>query len=270
MDYPAKKRRTEGQSENILDQEAGLSNAAGPQNLPNFVITGTDEQATTPSRSKAAALETEECVPKPVTPQRTKRSDSSDLDAPTPSKKPRFDASFVTTSAPKGPPFLTLPLELLSEILILTGSPQHVLAVTRSCKALCQTLLSPNAQFIWREARKGPGCSFKTKTHATQPTPIVNVNVNPGLQMALLGLGLAEPSADEVSTNVTRLPDPPPRFFSSEAAYAAFIFDSGTCDVFVLLTMNKNPHSVPFCCFSVLQQRNQHDVLLIRVKVPCL
>jgi hypothetical protein len=267
IDHPAKKRRTEGQSENILDQEVSLSNAAGLQNLPKFVITGTDEQATTPSTSKAAALETEECVPKPVTPQRTNRSDSSDLDAPTPSKKPRLDASPMTTStlttstsagsplqpdgsdaiikpasAPKGSPFLTLPLELLSEILILTGSPQHVLAVARACKALCQTLLSPTAQFIWREARKGPGCTFKS-THASQPTPMANVNpvnVGPGLQIALLSLGV-ELADDEVSRNVTRLPDPPPQFFSSEAAYAAFIFDSGTCDVILLFYHERKP-----------------------------
>jgi len=300
MDHPAKKRRTEGQSENILDHEVSLSNPAGLQNLPNFVLTGTDEQATTPSTLQAAALETEECVPKPVTPQRTNRSDSSDLDAPTPFKKPRLDASPKTTStlttegkstsagsplqpdgsdviiepasAPKGSPFLTLPLELLSEILILTGSPQHVLAVARACKALCQTLLSPNAQFIWREARKGPGCTFGTKTHVPQPTPIaiVNpVNVGPGLQIALLSLGL-ELADNEVSRNVTRLPDPPPQFFSSEAAYAAFIFDSGTCDVIVFFTMNVNPRSVVFCYFSVLRQRNHYDVLLLRVKGPCL
>ena len=299
IDHPAKKRRTEGQSENILDQEVSLSNAAGLQNLPKFVITGTDQQATTPSTSKAAAFEAEECVPKPVTPQRTSRSDSSDLDAPTPSKKPRLDASPMTTSTlttegkststrsplqpdgsdaiiepaltPKGSPFLTLPLELLSEILILTGSPQHVLAVTRACKALCQILLSPNAQFIWREARKGPGCTFKS-THASQPTPTANVNpvnVGPGLQIALLNLEL-ELADDEVPRNVTRLPDPPPQFFSSEAAYAAFIFDSGTCDVIFCFTMNVNPRSVVFCYFSVLRQRNQHDVLLLRVKGACL
>ena len=35
-----------------------------------------------------------------------------------------------------------------------TGSPQYVLAVARTCKVLCQTLLSTNNQFIWREARK--------------------------------------------------------------------------------------------------------------------
>jgi hypothetical protein len=51
-------------------------------------------------------------------------------------------------------PFLNLPLELLAEILILTESPKHVLAVARSCKFLCATLLNPSSAFIWRIARK--------------------------------------------------------------------------------------------------------------------
>lgn len=304
LNHPAKKRRTEGQSENILDQEVAQANPAvyPGLNLPNLVITGTDVQRTTPSTSKTASLEREACVPKPATRQPANKSDTSNLDAPNPSKKPRLDASPVTPSTsttegksatsarsplqpdgsdagieppspPKRSPFLTLPLELLSEILILTGSPQHVLAVARACKALCQTLLSPNAQFIWREARKGPGCTFETKAYASQPTPIANVNpanVNPGLQMALLGLGLVEPSPDEVSTKVTRLPDPPPQFFPSEAAYAAFIFDSGTCDVIVSFHHEHEFSSTAFCSFSVLQQRNQHNVWLLRVKGPCL
>ena len=51
-------------------------------------------------------------------------------------------------------PFLSLPLELLAEILILTESPKHVLAVARSCKFLCTTLLEPSTTFIWRTTRK--------------------------------------------------------------------------------------------------------------------
>lgn len=100
---------------------------------------------------------------------------------------------------------LTLPLELLAEILILTGSPQHVLATARSCKTLCDTLLSPNAQFIWREARKGPGCTFEIET-------------------ALLGFG------GTPEKKIFSLPDPPKQFFG-EPAYAAFVFDSGKCEV---------------------------------------
>ena len=92
----------------------------------------------------------------------------------------------------KPPPFVVLPVELFSEILIYTGSPQHVLAVARTCKALCQTLLSTNNQFIWREARRA--CAF-------------NLAAGP-----------------------VHLPDPPKDFFG-EAAYAAFVFDSGVCEV---------------------------------------
>ena len=286
LDHPAKKRRTEGQSGNISDQEVGQSNAAvylGLQNSPNLVMTGTDDQATMLSTSEAVALESEERVvlpetdiptalrqsiklaplPRAVTPQRANKNDSPNIDLPTPSKKPRLERSPTTSStstteiklatstgspvppdgldaiiepasAPKGSPFLTVPLELLSEILILTGSPQHVLAVARTCKALCHTLLSPNAQFVWREARKGPGCTFKVRGIA-------------------FGLGLVGiDSTDEVRTQVIRLPDPPSQIFPSEAAYAAFIFDSGACGVFFSVCHERvtlaQPPSVLFQC----------------------
>lgn len=93
---------------------------------------------------------------------------------------------------PKPSPLVVLPVELLSDALIYTGSPQHVLAVARTCKALCQTLLNPNNQFIWREARRT--FSFN------------------------------------LATGPVFLPDPPNDFFG-EAAYAAFVFDSGVCEV---------------------------------------
>ena len=100
---------------------------------------------------------------------------------------------------PKPSPFVVLPVELLSEILIYTGSPQYVLAVARTCKALCQTLLNTNNQFIWRLARRA--CAFD------------------------IGAGLAY------------LPDPPQDFFG-EAAYAAFVFDSGACDVSLIFLLS--------------------------------
>jgi hypothetical protein len=105
---------------------------------------------------------------------------------------PDVNITLQTNALLKPSPLVVLPVELLSEILIYTASPQHVLAVARTCKALCQTLLSTNNQFIWKLARKA--CVFKA---------------------------LSEP---------TYLPDPPQEFFG-EAAYAAFIFDLGTCDV---------------------------------------
>ena len=129
-----------------------------------------------------------------------------------PSKKPRLDIvppatnpiALVSTTEPlpvlalqidpltKPSPFVVLPVELLSEILIYTGSPQYVLAVARTCKVLCQTLLSTTNQFIWREARRA--CAI------------------------------------DRATGPVCLPDPPIEFFG-EAAYAAFVFDSGVCEV---------------------------------------
>lgn len=97
-----------------------------------------------------------------------------------------------TNVLPKPSPFVALPVELLSEILIYTGSSQHVLAVARTCKALCQTLLSTTNQFIWRMARRA--------------------------------------GAIDLVVGPVYLPDPPQDFFG-EAAYAAFVFDSGACEV---------------------------------------
>ena len=92
----------------------------------------------------------------------------------------------------QNPPFVVLLVELLSEILIYTGS-QYGLAIARTCKVLCrQTLLSTNNQFIWREARKA--CAID---RATGPVCLL---------------------------------DPPIEFFG-EAAYAAFVFDLGVCEV---------------------------------------
>ncbi|KAF8884933.1 hypothetical protein CPB84DRAFT_1964901 [Gymnopilus junonius] len=118
-----------------------------------------------------------------------------------------------SASAPTpGCSILTLPLELQAEILILTGSPQHVLAVARTCKALCMTLLSSEAQFIWREARKGSGCTFEyTVVEHSLP------------------LGHAGPIERTETKFIAKLPDPPKGFFG-EAAYAAFVFDGGKCE----------------------------------------
>ena len=48
-----------------------------------------------------------------------------------------------------------LPFELLGEILLLTCSPQTVLAVSHTCSYLYRTLvLNPTASFIWRGVRR--------------------------------------------------------------------------------------------------------------------
>lgn len=119
-----------------------------------------------------------------------------------PSKKARFeleDCHIVPTSSTPEPYIFNLPLEVLGDILVLTGSPRHVLAFTRTCKRFCYTLISQGAAYIWRRARRGSQCTFSKR-----PNFGVNITMS--------------------------LPDPPKQFFS-EAAYAAFVFDPGACDV---------------------------------------
>ncbi|EIW78378.1 hypothetical protein CONPUDRAFT_108240, partial [Coniophora puteana RWD-64-598 SS2] len=49
---------------------------------------------------------------------------------------------------------ISLPLELLAEVLLLTNSPRDVLAVARCSKFLCNTLVSnPSTEFIWKRVR---------------------------------------------------------------------------------------------------------------------
>ena len=77
-----------------------------------------------------------------------------------------------------------LPLELLAEVLLYTN-PRDVLAVARTNKFLCDTLVKSSSTFIWKKARE----------HCV-PAP---------------------------------LPEPTPNF--TEPSYAAFLFDSGLCEV---------------------------------------
>ena len=101
-----------------------------------------------------------------------------------------------------------VPVELLSEILIYTGSPKFVLAVSRTCHSLRSTIMAPNSAFIWKEARK----------------------------LATI-IPRQEDSWDtEPPRKVFPMPDPPAGVFGTtdteaEARYAAFIFDEGVCAV---------------------------------------
>ncbi|KAF8656316.1 hypothetical protein AX16_002618 [Volvariella volvacea WC 439] len=53
-----------------------------------------------------------------------------------------------------GSPLMSLPLELLAEVLELTESPKDVLAVARTCRYFCKTLLGTSAVFIWRSVKQ--------------------------------------------------------------------------------------------------------------------
>lgn len=104
---------------------------------------------------------------------------------------------------------LRIPVELLSEILIWTGSPKFVLAVSRTCRSLRSTIMSPNSAFIWKEARK-------LATIIPRPKEIWDF--------------------EEPPKTFFPMPDPPPGVFGStdteaEARYASFVFDDGICEV---------------------------------------
>ncbi|KDR80128.1 hypothetical protein GALMADRAFT_136670 [Galerina marginata CBS 339.88] len=219
----------------------------------------TDTLAEVPASNPAPAEKEKEASAIPASPTApiSIAIDSTDDEVTRPAKKARLDgddagqvlphspptsattgASIDTSQPPSTPekpsPFLTIPLEILAEILILTGSSQHVLATARTCKVLCHTLLSPHAQFIWREARKGPGCTFEFEV-------VTQAHVNPagmlgggawvmnGLVLNVLpggAMGVPEPVKEKKTLT---LPDPPLEILG-EAAYAAFVFDSGKCE----------------------------------------
>lgn len=155
---------------------------------PPLAETPIEESDTDTRPSKKARLDIEPAVTNPVP------ASSIILGTTDPLAVIISDANIAPqiNALPKPSPFVVLPVELLSEILIHTGSPQYVLAVARTCKALCQTLLSTHNQFIWRMARRA--------------------------------------GAFDLEAGPVYLPDPPHDFFG-EAAYAAFVFDAGTCDV---------------------------------------
>lgn len=98
-----------------------------------------------------------------------------------------------------------LPFDILEEILRCTGDPGDLLAVARTCKAMCNILLGPSASRLWREARNK--------------------------------VGLPDPSAYEETYEGPKEYGPSARvvgvqcFIDKEAAYADFVFGEGVCEV---------------------------------------
>lgn len=105
----------------------------------------------------------------------------------------------IETTTVSIPPFFTLPTELKIEILVLTGSPKHLLAVSRTCQLFRRLLLDENGRNIWRNVRKA--CTF-----------VVDIW-----------------NGEHPTTKEVKLPDPPPGM--TEVKYAAFLFDSAKCEV---------------------------------------
>ncbi|KAJ7597088.1 hypothetical protein C8J56DRAFT_307393 [Mycena floridula] len=73
------------------------------------------------------------------------------------SKKPRLELVLQEPELPRFPAessFENLPFEIISEILLSTGSPKDVLSIARCSKFFCATLLHPNSKYIWKHARQ--------------------------------------------------------------------------------------------------------------------
>ncbi|KAJ6488029.1 hypothetical protein C8R45DRAFT_264013 [Mycena sanguinolenta] len=69
------------------------------------------------------------------------------------SRKSKSSKSNSDSVLPVPAHILSLPFELLAETLLYTASPKAVLAVARCNKYLCNTLLRPESEFIWRSVR---------------------------------------------------------------------------------------------------------------------
>ncbi|KAF8637918.1 hypothetical protein AX17_002540 [Amanita inopinata Kibby_2008] len=60
----------------------------------------------------------------------------------------------VDSATPKKDLLKLLPVELLTQVLIYSGSTRHILAVARCSKHLCQILVEPANAHIWRKTRR--------------------------------------------------------------------------------------------------------------------
>ncbi|KAF9446017.1 hypothetical protein P691DRAFT_777169 [Macrolepiota fuliginosa MF-IS2] len=108
------------------------------------------------------------------------------------------EAQAVTKSSA----LIDLPFDILEEILLHTGYPGDILAVARTCKALCTKLVDPAASLVWKKMR--------------------------------IRIGLPDPVAYEQSYEgggSSRKLNGVQSFVNREPAYAAFIFGGGTCQV---------------------------------------
>lgn len=69
-------------------------------------------------------------------------------------------------------PFAKLPLEIIAEILFYTRCPREVLALARTTKFLCDTLLNSDASYIWKRARRDclPAAIPDPSSNFTEPS----------------------------------------------------------------------------------------------------
>lgn len=102
--------------------------------------------------------------------------------------------------------YLSLPFDVLADILILVEHPKDILAVARTCKQTCTQLVSPAASFVWKKARLALGLPDPLGYETT----VKNLPMSIGSIQSVVGVEC---------------------FVDREPAYAAFVFDGGICEV---------------------------------------
>ncbi|KAF5357021.1 hypothetical protein D9756_006670 [Leucocoprinus leucothites] len=104
------------------------------------------------------------------------------------------------------PTLLTLPFDLLLEILSRTSYPGDLLAVARTCKSLCRKLTDASTYHLWRKMRR----DILLPDPAAYEAEVEDAYNSDGSKKKITGVE---------------------NFINNEPAYAAFIFDGGPCEI---------------------------------------
>jgi hypothetical protein len=102
----------------------------------------------------------------------------------------------------------TLPLDILLEILDKISYPGDLLAVARTCKDLCRRLTDPSTYPTWRKVRN----RVRMPDPATYEAEVRDEYNADGSNKKIMGVE---------------------NFVNNEPAYAAFVFDGGSCEVWL-------------------------------------
>jgi len=90
---------------------------------------------------------------------RKKSSRATDENGEPLSKKIRLDSDDIhdadeSASSASRCLIITLPFELVAEILLNSRSTRDLLAISRTCRHFCATLTRPRAAYVWKNARQ--------------------------------------------------------------------------------------------------------------------